>query len=166
MKRDNPRAAPSHYALRPADEPLIQAALRLGDWILAQSGVSRAQRKAVTKLQTALRALPRAPGGMIAEYGFHVRYESPDGKGLYRAWRVAISPAGLELYSVYSPDQKIELEEKLSHELNFWLRPERPSNQDGYYYEQWIQEVSNPDNFRDPAALFGFTAELEADTGD
>jgi hypothetical protein len=149
------------YSLRPDDEPLLIAALGLGDWILAQSRVSRQQEKAVGAIQDALRSLPGTPPPMIAEYGFHARYESLDGKGLYRAWRVALSPSGIEIYSVYSPDEKIEFEEKVSHELYFWQRPSHPATNDGFYYAEWIDEVADPDRFRQDAAIFGFMAEFE-----
>lgn len=149
------------YAIRPEDERLIEAAIGLGDWIVAQPGITVAQRAAVEALQDALRGLPSVPPPMVAEYGFHVRTEPAPGKGLYRAWRVSLSPSGLEIYSVYSPDEPIEFEEKVSHELNFWLRPSRPCGHDGYYFKEWIEEVSDPIRFREPDALFGIVAELE-----
>jgi hypothetical protein len=153
------------YELRPGDRPLIEAALRLGDWILARPDVTDRQRAAVGVLQAALRGLPAAPPNLIAEYGFHVRYDPENGGGLYRAWRVSLSPAGLEIYSVYSPDQKIEREEKLSHELNFWLRPNRVSRHDGFYVAEWIEEVNDPDRFRAGAADFTIVAETEVPDG-
>jgi hypothetical protein len=148
------------YTVRKDDEPLLRAALGLGDWLLAQNGVSRQQRKAIVALQEALRALPGTPSLTIAEYGFHARWESADGRGLYRAWRVALSPSGLEIYSVYSPDEKIEFEEKVAHELNFWQRPAHPATHDGFYYGEWIDEVGDPDRFRKDAAVFGMMAEI------
>jgi len=149
------------YVLREQDRVLIRAALGLGDWILNQPDVTRAQRRAVEAVQDAMRALPAAPPPMIAEYGFHARREIPEGNGLYRAWRVSLSPAGLEIFSVWSPDEKIEYEEKLAHELNYWLRPDRPSKHDGYYMAEWIAEVADPERFREPGVLFGYMAELE-----
>lgn len=149
------------YTLRPEDEPLLSAALGLGDWILAQNDVSRKQKKAVGALQDALRSVPGTPPPLIAEYGFHARWAQPDGTGLYRAWRVALSPSGIEIYSVYSPDEKIEFEDKVAHELNFWQRPSHPASHDGFYYEEWIGEVADPDRFRENATLFGFMAEFE-----
>lgn len=149
------------YTVRPEDAPLLHAAVGLGDWILAQRGVSRRQKRAVAALQDALRSLPGTPPPLIAEYGFHARWESPDGKGLYRAWRVALSPSGIEIYSVFSPDEKIEFEDKVARELNFWQRPAKPATHDGFFYEEWIDEVSNPDQFRRTAALFECMAELE-----
>jgi hypothetical protein len=147
------------YVLRPQDQALIDAAIQLGDWILAQREAGRSQRKAVAALQDALRKLPGEPPDMVAEYGFHARWESADGKGLYRAWRVSLSPAGLEIFSVYSPDEKIEYEDKLSHELNYWLRPGRENKHDGFYVAEWMEEVRTPERFREPGVLFGLIAE-------
>jgi hypothetical protein len=149
------------YTLRTNEEPLLNAALGLGDWLLAQNSISRQQTKAIVSLQDALRSLPRTPPPMIAEYGFHARWESADGNGLYRAWRVAFSPSGLEIYSVYSPDARIDFDDKVAHELNFWQRPSHPATHDGFYYEQWIEEVGDPDRFRKDAAVFGIIAEIE-----
>jgi len=149
------------YVLRPQDRVLIDAAIRLGDWIAGQREATRSQRKAVAALQEALRQLPARPPDMVAEYGFHARWESEDGKGLYRAWRVSFSPAGLEIFSVYSPDEKIEYEDKLSHELNYWLRPGRENKHDGFYVAEWTQEVQTPEHFREPGVLFGVIAEYQ-----
>jgi hypothetical protein len=146
------------YILRPDDRPLIEAALRLGDWILGEK-ISRKQRKAVEALQDAIRSLERAPERITAEYGIEARYGIEEGAGVYRAWRVGLSPAGLEIFSVYTPDKKIEFEEKIANELNFWLRPGAgPSSHDGFYVRQWIDEVRDPGRIRTEATLFSVVA--------
>jgi len=150
------------YTIRPDDERLLRAAIALGDWILARDGTTRRQKDAVKRLQDALRELPGTPPPIIAEYGFHVRYETAlDGRGLYRAWRVALSPSGIEIYSVYSPDEGIDFEDKVARELNFWQRPHRPASSDGTYFDEWIEEVSDPDRFMEGSAMFGVMAEFE-----
>ncbi|MCI0433599.1 MAG: hypothetical protein L0271_08110 [Gemmatimonadetes bacterium] len=149
------------YLLRPEDRTLIDAALRLGDWIRTQPGLNREQREAVDDLQAALRAMPDPPACLIAEYGFEARFGPEEANGLYRAWRVGISPAGLEIFSVYSPDLKIDIEEKLTHELNFWLRPGRLSTHDGYNVAVWIREVEDPGQIRAGATLFDVIAESQ-----
>ncbi|MGH7500608.1 MAG: hypothetical protein ACREL7_02510 [Longimicrobiales bacterium] len=149
------------YILRPDDRPLVEAAVRLGDWILEQR-VSRKERKAIEKLQHALRNIEHAAGGFTAEYGFEARFGTEEGAGVYRAWRVTLSPAGLEIFSVYSPDRKIELVEKIARELDFWLRPgSGESTHDGHYVEQWIDEVRDPARVRAEAALFSILATLD-----
>jgi hypothetical protein len=149
------------YTLRPEDRRLIEAAVRLGDWIL-QQGVSRTQRKAVEALQKALANLKRAPAGITAEYGFEARFGIDDGKGVYRAWRVGLSPGGLEIFSVYSPDRQIGIEEKVANELDFWLRPGGgESAHDGFYVEQWIEDVRDPARIRAEATLFAVIATLD-----
>jgi hypothetical protein len=149
------------YILRAEDRPLIEAALRLGDWILGER-ISRKQRKTVEKLQDALRVLERSPARITAEYGIEARYGIEDGNGIYRAWRVGLSPAGLEIFSVYTPDRKIEFEEKIANELNFWLRPGAgESAHDGFYVKQWIDEVRDPARIRAEATLFSVVATLD-----
>ena len=149
------------YDIRPQDEALVEAAIGLGDWILAQESTTRAQRRAVVSLQKALRGLPWAEGtAETIEYGFHVRTDPPDGRGLYRAWRVMMGPSGLEIFSVYSPDAPIDIESKGERELNLWIRPDRTNAHDGYYYEEWMAEVARPEQFRLPDTLFGIHAEV------
>jgi hypothetical protein len=144
------------FRIAPEEQGLITAALALGDWLVQQREAGRKERRIIGEVQQALRALPAVPK-VRAEYGFQLR--SLNGKGLlYRAWRVSLSAAGLEIYSVYSPDQKIELIEKMSHELNFWIKPGETSGHDGHYRDQWIAEVSNPSQLRPGAIEFGVYA--------
>ena len=131
------------YLLSQQERPLINAALALGDWLVGLRETSRGQRKIIQKMQEALRTLPEVPRGIAAEYGFHCRVLNGNGL-LYRAWKVSLSPAGLEIYSVYTPDQPIEIKDKMTHELNFWIKPGETSGHDGHYRQQWIEEVSNP----------------------
>ncbi|MGH7466623.1 MAG: hypothetical protein ACRENP_01420 [Longimicrobiales bacterium] len=145
------------FHLDATELPLIAAALGLGEWLLAQPETSRAQRKIIEQMQKALRALPTVPSGLEAEFGFHFRTMQEDAL-LYRAWRVALSSAGLEIYSVYTPDLPIELREKMSHELNFWIKPGETSGHDGHYLAQWIEEVRNPAALRAGAMEFAIYA--------
>jgi hypothetical protein len=149
------------YDIRPRDEALIRSAIALGDWILAQPATNRKQKKATEALLKQLRGLPAGnTDGRTIEYGFHIRQDPLAGGGIYRAWRVSLGPSGLELFSVYSPDAPIDIEEKGLHELNLWIRPDRPNDHDGYYYDEWIAEVSNPGQFQARDTLFGIHAEI------
>jgi hypothetical protein len=144
--------------LNEREQRLVGAALSLGDWLVAHRETSRKQRKIIEKVQQALRGLPAVPSGIAAEYGFHFR--TLDGqKLLYRAWRVSLSSAGLEIYSVYSPDTPIDIKDKMSHELNFWIRPGETSGHDGHYLANWIHEVSDPAVLRNGALEFAVFAE-------
>ena len=144
------------FRIAPEEKGLITAALALGDWLAQQREASRKERRIIAEMQQALRALPAVPK-VRAEYGFHLRTLNGNGL-LYRAWRVSLSNAGLEIYSVYSPDQKIELVEKMAHELNFWIRPGEDSGHNGHYRTEWIAEVSNPALLRPGALEFGLYA--------
>jgi hypothetical protein len=135
------------------EEPLIVAAVGLGDWLRVQRETTRQQRKLIERLQAALRALPGPVGDLAAEFGFHLHTHNGEGL-LYRAWRVSLSGAGLEIYSVYTPDQPIEVTEKMAHELNFWVRPGETSGHDGHYLAEWIEEVRDPARLRQSALSF------------
>ena len=144
------------FRIAPEEQGLIAAAIALGDWLAQQREAGRKERKIIAEMQQGLRALPAVPK-VRAEYGFQLR--SLNGNGLlYRAWRVSLSDAGLEIYSVYSPEQKIELVEKMSHELNFWIKPGETSGHDGHYRAEWIEEVKNPAQFRPGSIEFGVFA--------
>lgn len=119
--------------------------------------MSRKQRRIISEVQQALRQLPKASKGITGEYGFQLRNLNGDGL-LYRAWRVSLSHAGLEIYSVYSPDRTIELTEKMANELNYWIRPGESSGHNGHYLAEWIDEVSDPDQFRPESIDFGIYA--------
>jgi hypothetical protein len=150
------------YDIRPQDRPLVLAALELGDWILGQEGITEPQRDAVQALQSALFRLPDASPEIAGEYGFNVRY-GDDAGSLYRAWGVSLSRAGLEIYSVYSPDPRIDLWEEMTHELDFWLRPGADNQHDGFYFGEWIDEVREPLRHQIAGADFQIQAELYED---
>ena len=140
------------------EQRLVAAAVALGDWLVAHRETSRKQRKIIEKMQQALRGLPTVPSGVAAEYGFHFR--ALEGSTiLYRAWRVSLSPAGLEIYSVYTPDKPIDIKEKMSHELNFWIKPGETSGHDGHYLAQWIEEARDPAKLRNGSLEFAVYAE-------
>jgi hypothetical protein len=146
------------FEINERERRLVAAAIALGDWLAAYRETSRKQRKIIEKMRQALRGLPAVPAGVEAEYGFHFR--TLEGTSiLYRAWRVSLSPAGLEIYSVYTPDQQIPLPEKMSHELNFWIKPGESSGHDGRYLDEWIAEVRDPAALRNGALEFAVYAE-------
>lgn len=146
-----------NYLISDTERPLIAAAIQLGDWLLAQREISRKQKKVVTQLLEALRRLPEVSPKIAGEYGFQLQ-TMVNGGLLYRAWRVSLSPAGLEIYSVYSPEKKIELTEKMSHELNYWIKPGETSGHDGKHVAEWIEEVGNPIRLRPGSLEFGLYA--------
>jgi hypothetical protein len=140
------------------EQRLVAAAVALGEWLMTYRETSRKQRKIIDKMLQALRALPTVPKGIAAEYGFHFR--TLDGPNLlYRAWRVSLSAAGLEIYSVYTPDKPIDIKDKMSHELNFWIRPNETSGHDGHYLAQWIEEAKDPAQMKNGALEFAVYAE-------
>ena len=52
------------------DACLIEAAIRWGDWIKQQDGVSQKQRDDVDRVQDALKQYPNVVEGLVADYGF------------------------------------------------------------------------------------------------
>jgi hypothetical protein len=145
------------FQISETERPLITAAVQLGEWLLAQREINRKQKKIVTQMLDALRRMPEVTDSVAAEFGFQLRTMN-EGTLLYRAWRVSLSQAGLEIYSVYSPDKKIELADKMMHELNYWVKPGEGSGHDGRYIEEWIAEVREPERLKPGALEFALYA--------
>jgi len=158
------------YDLRAEDWPLIEAAIRLGDWLVSQPEVTEEQQKAIRCLQSALRRLPEASPGVDVEYGFsavigegyYVEMKEDEWEGLYRSWGVSMFPPGLlEIFSIYTPHPEVDYFEQMAHELEFALKAGEPNERVGdFYYQEWIAEVSDPGQFRKEGVHFEIEAEF------
>lgn len=60
------------FQIKPEDEPLIQAAIGMGDWLLAHPDTTEEQKQAIVLLQDGLRHLPAIMPGLDAAYGFEI----------------------------------------------------------------------------------------------
>ncbi len=141
------------FDTRPQEEELIVAALDLGDWLLLQPELARKDRDIIERAETALRRLPDVTPDLDAEYGFAVRSPFRDGE-LYRSWAVGICPSSLEIFSIYSPDPRVDIWEEINSELHFYLEPGCPNQHTPSRYKQWMAEVRAAERFRALAAEF------------
>ena len=155
------------FQLKLQDDPLIRAALGLGDWLLVYPDTTEEQKTAVFLLQDGLRRLPAVTPGLDAEYGFRIIAADEALTGIDRSWRVNLyPPCNLDITNCYTPfpyptdeDEWMELvHEMMAHELFFEIEAGKPHDIGTYYFEEWIAEVGSP------ASLLteGYHLEIEA----
>ena len=150
------------FDLRPEDTPLLEAAIRFGDWLAAREDVTDEQRHAITSLQHVLRCLPEIAEGVRGSYLFEAvdreLYEfegtGTPPAGVWGSWfvdygdfRNQSNGAGisLEIGSVYSPypDRLQDVLAGSEHEMEFYLVAGRDNRYSPRHYEAWIAEISN-----------------------
>lgn len=137
-------------------KPLIQAAIKLGDWLLSLPEIKGEDAEVIKSIQQALAKLPKLNDGTLAMYGFSIE-RGDDLAGLVRGWDVSLEyfasdlerQGGLELFSSYIPipetTDKSVLALKKQNEVYFnWPVGDTCSLIPPQQQQQWIAEVSNP----------------------
>ncbi|WP_257292634.1 hypothetical protein [Endozoicomonas sp. ONNA1] len=84
------------FQILPEEQPLIEAAIKLGDWLWQQESVTKRQKQFIKELQCALSNLPDSTPDVSGGYGFSVcdnEVATWDGvmpvpTGLFREWFV------------------------------------------------------------------------------
>lgn len=154
---------PLTFNLRPEDRRLIDAAIILGDWLVAHPAITSEQLRAVRALQAALRRMPEdSPDILDAEYGFTIA--PPDlARGVAQSWTVSLcrhapgDPGVLELFNTYSTLPEGNPLEDAVHESCFYL----DAGSRNPYTADWrelIEEFTDP-----PEVQAGATFEIEAE---
>lgn len=145
-----------------AHKPLIKAAVKLGDWLLALDKLTEQDKQAVMSMQQALIKLPKINDGTLAMYGFSIE-RGNGADGLVRGWDISLEyfaddaeqQGGLELFSSYIPmpestDPEV-LAQKQQNEAYFhWAIGEVCNFIAPAQAERWIKEVSEPKQFMQP----------------
>lgn len=150
-------------------KPLIDALIRMGDWLAGQELATPDQVKAIRTLQGALARLPEPTPGIDAEYGFSAVIGEgfftllPEDawQGLARSWHVFMyPPCILEICSVYSPHPRVDAPEQWEHEffMYFSLGEDNTIIDDRWNLQRFIQEISQPELLIGNGAVF----EIEA----
>lgn len=149
----------AHIQLNEAHQPLMQAAIALGSWLLTLEGLSAADKSAIQNVQSALSNLPEIADETLAMYGFSIEHGN-EHQGLVRGWDISLEyfaadpeqQGGLEIFSSYIPlpetmDKQI-LAAKKQHELYFhWPIGEVCSFISSSQATSWINAVSDPLQF-------------------
>lgn len=93
--------AQAMFYIHPLEQPLIDAAIRLGEWMVANATLTDAERAQVAGVLNALRRLPEVTPGVSGSFGFRFAdnaVENWDGKGEVpmgdsESWSVCYYPA-------------------------------------------------------------------------
>jgi len=144
---------------REQDKPLIEAAIKLGEYIKNHPLTTQVQKLTAIQIQNCLRNLPHYTSGIMASYELRI-VNDPDysGQGIRRSWSVEIYNDTIEIMSEYDsfPEPQDRFE-NTGIELNFCLIAGKKRNNETANFMRWIIETSNPDLL----LTSGYHAEIE-----
>lgn len=127
----------SPYDIRPDDSVLIDAAIRLGEWLYSYQQTTQQQREAISLMLAFLRNLPAPPlAGLHGEFGF--QFESEDetiDEGHYGSWKVCVCRSMFEMFGCGRDDLP---------ELSWLLCPGHSNRNDMSHAAAWATQVANP----------------------
>jgi hypothetical protein len=138
------------------DKTLINAAIKLGDWLLSLPEVSELNARKLRAIQQALKKLPKISDATFSMYGFSIE-RGDEREGLVRGWDISLEyfaddhdrQGGLELFSSYisipeSTDETV-LAIKENNEVYFhWPVDDSGSSMSQEQRQLWIDDLTNP----------------------
>jgi len=138
------------------DKTLINAAIKLGDWLVSLPEVSDLNARKINAIQQALTKLPKISDATFSMYGFSIE-RGDEREGLVRGWDVSLEyfaddhdrQGGLELFSSYisipeSTDETV-LANKANNEVYFhWPVSDDRSHMSQEQQHVWITDLNNP----------------------
>lgn len=138
------------------DKSLINAAIKLGDWLVNLPEVTQDDIDCIKAVQRALQKLPKMNDGTFAMYGFSIE-RGDEAQGLVRGWDVSLEyfandhdrQGGLELFSTYlsipESTEETVLAAKEKNEAYFhWPVGSEGSINSQQQRTLWIASVENP----------------------
>ena len=141
------------FAIEPADLPILEAAIALGDWIKSQDDTSAIDRAIVESVQEALRRLPEATESVNGEYEVRVVTREDDRKVL-RLWSVGITDRTLDIALIHGTEPPSSPWEDDAHELELSLGYDWGPLRDLHCADEWIGGALDPDSLRRGAEEF------------
>ena len=93
----------AHIQLSASHQPILNAAIALGSWLLTLDGLSAPDKAAIENVQSALIALPTLKEDTLAMYGFSIERGDAN-QGLVRGWDISLE------YFAADPEQQSGLE--------------------------------------------------------
>lgn len=144
------------------DNTLINATIKIGDWLLSLPEVGDLNGRKIKAIQQELKKLPIIHNATFSMYGFSIE-RGDEHEGLVRGWDVSLEyfaddherQGGLELFSSYisipeSTDEAV-LAKKANNEVYFhWPVADAGSIISTEQRQLWIDDVSNPMQFWQP----------------
>lgn len=166
------------FVIFPEDEKVIEAAIRLGDWIVCQPETTNEKKAIVREVQAALCKLPEVTFGLSADYEFSatsIELENWDGtepvpEGEERSWCVCYYQgqdankevcAIVEIFNMFHPWPRKYYEEFAGSEMEFLLfKRSTEKTMDSTKEEHsisewqqariddWIKDTQDPEKFK------------------
>jgi hypothetical protein len=152
------------FLLNKDDLFLIKAAISFGDRLKILPEITSVDIENINNLQAILLQLPKYTPNIDAEYGFGVTSYEMDYEGINRGWYVSLDTKRhnlIEIFSIYviRPDDARDEDLERSSEYNFMFSLDNESFSSLKSYEGWIEEVRDPNRWRNPKQEF----EIETD---
>jgi len=155
----------AHIQLSEAHQPILKAAIALGNWLLTLDGLSQQDKTAIENVQSALLTLPVLKEDTLAMYGFSIERGDSE-QGLVRGWDISLEyfagdpeqQGGLEIFSSYIPipetTNKQLVAQKKRNEVYFhWSMGDVCSFVPEKQATQWINDVTDPLQYAQPGDL-------------
>ena len=144
------------------DRTLIDATIKLGDWLLTLPEVSELNGRKIKEIQQVLKKLPKISDAKFSMYGFSIE-RGDEQEGLVRGWDVSIEyfaddhdrQGGLELFSSYivipeSTDKSV-LAAKAKNEVYFhWPIGGAGAVISSEQQKLWLSDIKNPTQYCQP----------------
>jgi hypothetical protein len=153
------------FDVRKNDLILINGAIDFGDILKTMPEATANDIENIEKVQNLLRNLSDVPSNIDALYGFCIYSDDDNYVGANRGWGVAISTTHqslLEIYSFYNdvPNRDEDLERSKEYQFHFWEKDLNYYKYPKKYYLEWIKEVSDPNQYRNPEQKFKLDADF------
>lgn len=152
----------AHIQLSASHQPVLNAAIALGNWLLTLEGLSAPDKAAIENVQSALLALPTLKEDTLAMYGFSIERGDAN-QGLVRGWDISLEyfaadpeqQSGLEIFSSYIPipettDEKLIALKKRNEVYFHWSVGDVCSYVPEKQAAHWINEVTDPLQYAQP----------------
>ncbi|MEX0615446.1 MAG: hypothetical protein WD177_06005 [Methylophaga sp.] len=152
----------AHIQLSEAHQPILKAAIALGNWLLTLDGLSQQDKAAIENVQSALLTLPELKEDTLAMYGFSIE-RGDSVQGLVRGWDISLEyftadpeqQGGLEIFSSYIPipettDTQLLAQKKRNEVYFHWSIGDVCSYVPEKQAAQWINDVTDPLQYAQP----------------
>jgi hypothetical protein len=147
------------FDVRKNDLILINGAIDFGDILKTMPEATASDIVNIEKIQNLLRNLSDVPPNIDADYGFCIYSDEPNFVGANRGWGVSIDTQRNNLITIYSyyndvPNRDEDLEMLKEYQFQFWEKDLNYYKYSQKYYLEWIKEVSDPNQYRNPEQSF------------
>jgi len=152
------------FNIRNEDWKVIRGAIQLGQWLYKHRIVNNIQKKHLYQALDALRSLPNITPGTDCGFMLLIRPQIENDEdivfnpGLSYMWNVDITTTSIDIScEIYDPVQQWPTE----WGLNFHLDADGVSRNSRYYYNEWLDSVSDPEKFAYKDAIIRINTDMK-----